>query len=239
MWSVWLYSVSYWSYRQVVAICWKNFEKFWRQYFSNTFWHARAEILVTMLLQTEVLWDMVPYRLISVYRTALSRNSDGLCYLHARIAVREVNWAALSVFADEPAVQGVRGASGRLPFWGLHVRGMQGEIAWRQLEVWDCALGHSQDLFQAGGKQRTEMFVKEAFNVSKPQWLLNVPPGLTFNNSTFWPHSAFVSYVWIWEQTAIISLYSINWLVFITKTENVYSAVRTGSLNMILVNRRF
>ena len=26
-------------------------------------------------------------------------------------------------------------------------------------------------------------------------------------------------YVWIWEQTAIISLYSINWLVFITETE--------------------
>jgi hypothetical protein len=25
--------------------------------------------------------------------------------------------------------------------------------------------------------------------------------------------------VWIWEQTAIISLYSINWLFFITETE--------------------
>jgi hypothetical protein len=32
--------------------------------------------------------------------------------------------------------------------------------------------------------------------------------------------------VWIWEQTAIISLYSINWLVFITETECVYCAVR-------------
>jgi hypothetical protein len=28
------------------------------------------------------------------------------------------------------------------------------------------------------------------------------------------------------EQTAIISLYSINWLVFITETECVYCAVR-------------
>ena len=37
-------------------------------------------------------------------------------------------------------------------------------------------------------------------------------------------------FVWIWEQTAIISLYSINWLVFITETECVYCAVRTGSL---------
>ena len=26
-------------------------------------------------------------------------------------------------------------------------------------------------------------------------------------------------FVWIWEQTAIISLYNINWLVFITQTE--------------------
>jgi len=53
---------------------------------------------------------------------------------------------------------------------------------------------------------------------------------LTFNNSTFCPHSAFMCFVWIWEQTAIISLYSINWLVFITETECVYCAVRTGSL---------
>jgi hypothetical protein len=43
-------------------------------------------------------------------------------------------------------------------------------------------------------------------------------------------------FVWIWEQTAIISLYSINWLVFITETECVYCAVRTGSLSIIQVN---
>ena len=42
-------------------------------------------------------------------------------------------------------------------------------------------------------------------------------------------------FVWIWEQTAIISLYNINWLVFITETECVYCAVRTGSLYVILV----
>ena len=33
--------------------------------------------------------------------------------------------------------------------------------------------------------------------------------------------------VWIWEQTAIISLYSTDWLVFITETECVYCAVRS------------
>jgi hypothetical protein len=42
-------------------------------------------------------------------------------------------------------------------------------------------------------------------------------------------------FVWISEKTAIISLYSINWLGFITETECVYCAVRTGSLNVIHV----
>ena len=59
---------------------------------------------------------------------------------------------------------------------------------------------------------------------------------LTFNNSTFCPHSVFMCFVWIWEQTAIISLYNINWLVFITETGCVYCAVRTGSLNKIHFN---
>jgi hypothetical protein len=37
-------------------------------------------------------------------------------------------------------------------------------------------------------------------------------------------------FVWISEQTAVISVYSINWLVFITEVESVYWAVRTESL---------
>jgi len=52
-------------------------------------------------------------------------------------------------------------------------------------------------------------------------------------NSTFCPHSVFMCFVWISEQTAIISLYNINWLVFITETECVYCAVRTESLYII------
>jgi len=51
---------------------------------------------------------------------------------------------------------------------------------------------------------------------------------LTFNNSTFCPHSVFVCFVWIWEQTANISLYNNNWLIFVTETASVYCAVRTG-----------
>ena len=41
-------------------------------------------------------------------------------------------------------------------------------------------------------------------------------------------------FVWISEQTAIISLYNINWLVCVNETECVYCAVRTGSLNIII-----
>jgi len=57
-----------------------------------------------------------------------------------------------------------------------------------------------------------------------------LPKVLTFTNSTFCPHSVFMCFVWISEQTAIISLYNINWLVCITETESVYCAVRTESL---------
>ena len=68
-----------------------------------------------------------------------------------------------------------------------------------------------------------------------PLWLVATlsTASLTFNSSTFCLHSVFMCFVWIWEQTAIISLYSFNWLVFITETECVYCAVRTGSLYII------
>jgi hypothetical protein len=36
----------------------------------------------------------------------------------------------------------------------------------------------------------------------------------------------FMYFVWIFEQTAITSLYTINWLVFMTETGCVYCAVR-------------
>ena len=49
----------------------------------------------------------------------------------------------------------------------------------------------------------------------------------------------FMCFVWIWEQTAIISLYNINWLVCITETECVYCAVRTEFLNIIQVTNKY
>jgi len=48
------------------------------------------------------------------------------------------------------------------------------------------------------------------------------------------PTQCIYVFVWISEQTAIISLYNINWLVCLTATESVYCAVRTESLYTIL-----
>ena len=56
-------------------------------------------------------------------------------------------------------------------------------------------------------------------------------------NSTLCPHTVFMCFVWISEQTAIFSLYNINWLVFITETECVYCAVRTGYLTKFILMR--
>jgi hypothetical protein len=77
------------------------------------------------------------------------------------------------------------------------------------------------------------------------QWSLYVPHSghymyhqFNIHNSTFYPHTVFMCFVWISEQTAIISLYSINWLVCITEMESVYCAVRTETnifrLNLLL-----
>jgi len=49
------------------------------------------------------------------------------------------------------------------------------------------------------------------------------------------PHSVFMCSVRISEQTAIISLYIINRMVYITETKNVYCAERAGSLNIVQI----
>ena len=69
----------------------------------------------------------------------------------------------------------------------------------------------------------------------KAQWVLNITSGSPLKKSYVLPTQLYFCVVlWIWEQTAIISLYSINWLVCITETECVYCAVRNGSLYIIL-----
>ena len=56
-----------------------------------------------------------------------------------------------------------------------------------------------------------------------------------FNSQQFYvlpTQTVFMCFVCISEQTAIISLYSINWLVCITEMECVYRAVRTGCIDI-------
>jgi hypothetical protein len=59
---------------------------------------------------------------------------------------------------------------------------------------------------------------------------------LSLNNSSSCPHSVFMCFVWISEQTAIISVYSIECLVFVNELECVYCAVRPKALHIIYVN---
>ena len=74
---------------------------------------------------------------------------------------------------------------------------------------------------------------------SKPSGhYIYIPPDATLKNSTFCPHIRFMCFVWISEQTAIISLYNINWLVFTVETEYVYCAVQTGPVNIVYIDSR-
>jgi len=58
--------------------------------------------------------------------------------------------------------------------------------------------------------------------------------GWTWSNSTFCPHSVFMCFIWIWEQTAIISVHNYNWSVFITET--VFTARYGLSFYVILID---
>jgi len=65
----------------------------------------------------------------------------------------------------------------------------------------------------------------------KAQWSIYVPPVLKFTNYTFCPQIVFICFVWIKELTAIISLYSPNWLFIVTEMGFVYCEVRNGYWN--------
>jgi hypothetical protein len=84
----------------------------------------------------------------------------------------------------------------------------------------------------SSNREGSEFFDGLTLTFRSQRLLFYVPPTLNLSNSTFSPQQ-YICYVRISEQTAIISLYSINCLVFITEMECVYCAVRTGSTNKI------
>jgi hypothetical protein len=53
-------------------------------------------------------------------------------------------------------------------------------------------------------------------------------------NSAFWSHTVSVHFIWFSVLTAIISLNSVNRLIFVTVKCGVFFAVRTECLNIIL-----
>ena len=125
-------------------------------------------------------------------------------------------------------------------FWWLSTDSSCVMLGWRVVRLCCCDDGlHFQTVVC---NSRTDLSLVFRCNLQCPSrgycYLTLSSPlvcttSLTFNNSTFCSHSVYVCFVWIWKQTAIISLYSINWLVFITETECVYCAVRTGTLYTI------
>ena len=72
------------------------------------------------------------------------------------------------------------------------------------------------------------VFFLEWLLCSKYSILWCLKSSLSFTNFTFSPHSVFMCFVLIAEQTAII-----NWLVCIAEIYSVYCAVRTGCLNIV------
>jgi hypothetical protein len=91
-------------------------------------------------------------------------------------------------------------------------------------------------------KERVELYLYSHSGLSWPvlgrTLPLPLPPGLTFSNPTFCPHSVFMCFVCISEQRAIIILYSINWLVCITEMECVYCAVRTVFMCFVWISEQ-
>ena len=71
------------------------------------------------------------------------------------------------------------------------------------------------------------LYVSVSINLLKPKTLRTT----SFNIKKFCVLP--MCFAWISEQTAIISVYSINLSLFITEAESVYCAVRTGPLNLI------
>jgi len=88
---------------------------------------------------------------------------------------------------------------------------------WRNAVQWEAASEHTAVL------HREIQF--------RPSLTLHIPVGTARYQILHYAHTAvFMCFMWISEQTAIISLHGVNWFVCITETESVYCVLRTESL---------
>jgi hypothetical protein len=74
------------------------------------------------------------------------------------------------------------------------------------------------------------------FNPLQPSGHYIVPPCLIFSNSTFCPHNAFMCFVWMSEQTAIICLCIINRVLCKTESSFTLSLLWTALLRTCMLN---
>jgi hypothetical protein len=101
---------------------------------------------------------------------------------------------------------GMRSATGT---YGLSVWYHLHRCRWPNVRINACAVRYSPDISKQWYCREHTYSSLSHDSFSK----LLKPSGttsLTFTNSTFCPHSVFMCFVWIWEQTAIISLYNID-----------------------------
>ena len=109
--------------------------------------------------------------------------------------------------------QNVLRAASKLDMWMfcVSVRWLTG-LKWLMLEyVYEVALNYFPIQLYLTGFYNTDLTLRSPV-------VTIYTASLTFNNSTFCTHIVFMCFVWISEQTAIISLYNINWL-FIARKE--------------------
>jgi hypothetical protein len=73
----------------------------------------------------------------------------------------------------------------------------------------------------------------------KAYWEQYVSPALTINIYALWPQSLFVCFIWSSQQTVVISLNGINWLIFAMVMGCVSFGVRTQCSNIMKTNCGF
>jgi len=91
-----------------------------------------------------------------------------------------------------------------------------------------CHLQHKLIGFYNPDKSVYSAVRTGSLNKAVCAWALKVNIATTVRSA----HTVFMCFVFISEQTATCATYSINWSVFIAEMKSVYSAVRTGSLNI-------
>ena len=75
-------------------------------------------------------------------------------------------------------------------------------------------------------------------HMSETKRLLCVPPALMFKMSAFYPHSLFIFCILFSQYTAVVSLNSINLLIFVVEVHCILRSGMTEKLSNVQTNVR-